>query len=134
MLFLILALKNARQKELAFSHLKQGDWSTLAKPLIYSLLAGMFLGIYFLTWAGALLFVLIAFVGLVIQFIIDHLKGRSTDYLCFVSTITFLVALLMFLPASLGTMSLASLVIAILVPIALAILSRLTSGWGIKQF
>ncbi|MBL7062455.1 MAG: oligosaccharyl transferase, archaeosortase A system-associated [Dehalococcoidia bacterium] len=132
MLFLILAVKNARQKELTFGHLKQGDWSILAKPLIYSLLAGIFLGAYFLTWAGALLFVLIAFVGLVIQFIIDHLRSRSTDYLCFVSAITFLVALLMFLPASLGIMSLASLIIAILVPIALAILSRLMAGRGIK--
>ncbi|MBC8276108.1 MAG: oligosaccharyl transferase, archaeosortase A system-associated, partial [Chloroflexi bacterium] len=134
MLFLILAVKNARQKELTFGHLKQGDWSILAKPLIYSLLAGIFLGAYFLTWAGALLFVLIAFVGLVIQFIIDHLKGRSTDYLCFVSTIIFLAALLMFLPTSPGTMSLASLIIAILVPIALAILSRLMAGWDIKPF
>ena len=134
MLFLILAVKNARQKELTFGHLKQGDWSILAKPLIYSLLAGIFLGAYFLTWAGALLFVFIIFVYLIIQFIIDHLKGRSTDYLCFVSAITFLVALLMFLPASPGIMSLASLIIAILVPLALAILSCLMASRGIKPF
>jgi len=134
MLFLILAVKNARQKELTFEHVKHWDLAVIAKPLIYSLLAGIFLGIYFLTWAGALLFVFIIFAYLIIQFIIDHLKGRSSAYLCFVSTITFIVALLMFLPASPGKMSLASLIIAILVPIALAILSRLIASRGIKPF
>ena len=132
MMFLILAVKNARQKELTFEHVKHWDWAVITKPLIYSLLAGIFLGVYFLTWAGALLFVFIVFVCLVIQFIIDHLKGRSTAYLCFVSTITFIVALLVFLPASPGGMSLASLIIVVLVPLALAVLSRLMASRSIK--
>jgi oligosaccharyl transferase (archaeosortase A-associated) len=128
MLFLILAVKAARQRQLSFNHIKHGNWGVIAKPLIYSLLAGLFLGIYFLTWAGALLFVLIIFTYLVIQFIIDHLKRRSTGYLCFVGTITFTVTLLMFLPASPDRLTLASLLIAIFIPIALAGLSRLMAG------
>lgn len=132
MLFLILAVKNARQKELTFDHIKHWDWAVIAKPLSYSFLAGVFLGIYFFTWAGALLFVFIVFVYFLVQFIIDHLKGRSTDYLCFVSVVTFTTALLIFLPASLGKMSLASLIIAICIPIALAVLSRLMASRGIK--
>jgi len=131
-LFLILAVKAARQRQLSFNHIKRRDWAIIAKPLIYSLLAGLFLGIYFLTWIGALFFVLIIFVYLIIQFIIDHLRGRSTDYLCFVGTITFTIALLMFLPASPDRMSLASLLVAIFIPIALAGLSRLMAGCGIK--
>jgi len=59
MLFLILAIKAARQRQLTFSHLKRRDWATSAKPIIYSLLAGIFLGVYLLTWMGALLFVFI---------------------------------------------------------------------------
>ncbi len=89
-LFLILALKTARQRQLTFSHLRHRDWSTSAKPLIYSLLSGIFLGIYLITWAGALLFVFIITVYFVIQFIIDHLKDRSTGYLGVVGVILFL--------------------------------------------
>jgi oligosaccharyl transferase (archaeosortase A-associated) len=133
MLFLILAVKSATQSGMTLKHVESWDWGIISKPLIYSLLAGIFLGIYFLTWAGALLFAFIIFVYLVVQFIIDHLRSRSTEYLCFVGTITFLVALLMFLPASPDKLSLVSLIIAILVPIALAGLSRLIAYRNLKQ-
>jgi oligosaccharyl transferase (archaeosortase A-associated) len=130
MLFLILAVRAARQRGLSFGHIKHGNWGVITKPLIYSLLAGLFLGSYFLTWMGALLFAFIISVYFIVQFIIDHLKRRSTDYLCFVGAITFIVALLILLPASPDMMSLASLVIAIFIPIALAGLSRLMAGHG----
>ncbi|MCK5182128.1 MAG: glycosyltransferase family 39 protein, partial [Dehalococcoidia bacterium] len=51
-LFLILAIKRAREREISFSHLLNRDWSTITKPLIYTLLAGIFLGLYLLTWQG----------------------------------------------------------------------------------
>jgi oligosaccharyl transferase (archaeosortase A-associated) len=132
MLFLILAVKAGRDNQLTFGRLWHRQWATVTKPFIYSLLAGIFLGIYFLTWQGALLFVFIIFIYLVIQFIIDHLKSRSTDYLCLVSTITFIVALLMFLPISPDRMSLASLIIAIIIPIAMAVLSYLMASRNMK--
>jgi len=132
MLFLILAVKSAKQKESAFDYLEHRDWTIIAKPIIYGLLAGLFLGLYLLTWAGALLFVFIIFVYFIVQFIIDHLRGRPTDYLCFVSTTTFTIALLVSLPASPDKIPLASLVIAILIPIALAGLSRLIASRGIR--
>ena len=125
MLFFILAVKTARQRQLPFNSIKHGNWTIITRPLVYSLLAGLFLGIYFLTWMGALLFAFIISVYFIVQFVIDHLKGRSTDYLCFVGTITFVIALLMFLPISPSKMALASLIIAILIPIALAGLSHL---------
>jgi len=129
-LFLILAVKAAKQRQLSFNSIKHGNWAIITKPLVYSLLAGLFLGIYLLTWAGALLFVFIIFTYLIIQFIIDHLRGKSTDYLCFVGTITFAITLLIFLPASPDKMSLASLLVAIFIPIVLAGLSRLMAGRG----
>ncbi len=132
MLFLILAVKAGRDKQLSFSSLWHRQWVTVTKPFIYSLLAGVFLGIYFLTWSGALLFVFIIFVYLVIQFIIDHLKSRSTEYLCFVSTITFIVTLLLFLLQSPSRMALVSLTIAIIVPIALAVLSYFMARRNIR--
>ncbi len=130
---MILAIKAARQGQLTFSHLKHRDWAMSAKPLIYSLLAGVFLGLYLITWAGALLFVFIITVYFVIQFIIDHLKDRSTGYLGVVGVILFLVALMLFLPFSVGILYPASLVIALLIPPALNGISRLMAGKRIKR-
>ena len=54
MLFVILALKSGSGVEL---HKPSGRrWNVLWRPLLYSCLAGVCLGIYFLTWVGALLF------------------------------------------------------------------------------
>lgn len=133
MMFMVLAVKEGANSGAVFDHLRNRRWGVLTKPLVYSLLAGIFLGIYFLTWAGALLFVLILFAFFVIQFIIDHLKGKPTDYLCVVSTVTFAVALLLSLPSSPGGMALVSLTIAILVPLALAALSHFMTARGVKS-
>ncbi|MBA7505293.1 hypothetical protein ES706_03959 [subsurface metagenome] len=131
-LFLVLAIKTARQRQLTFSHLKRRDWATITKPIIYSLLTGIFLGIYLLTWAGALLFVFIISIYFIIQFIIDHLKDKSADYLCVVGVILFFVALLMFLPVSPGMLYLVSLVVALFVPLVLSGVSWLMASKEIK--
>ncbi|PJB49989.1 MAG: hypothetical protein CO103_03600, partial [Chloroflexi bacterium CG_4_9_14_3_um_filter_45_9] len=70
------------------------NWAIITKPLIYTLLAGIFLGIYLLTWVGGLLLVFIIFAWLVIQFLIEHLSGKSTDYLGIIGVILFLIAFL----------------------------------------
>jgi oligosaccharyl transferase (archaeosortase A-associated) len=135
-LFLIMAIKRAREREISFDHILSRDWSTVRKPLIYSLLAGIFLGIYLLTWIGGLMFIFIIFAYLVIQFIVDHLRRKSTDYLCIVGTPLFLIALLVFIlilgNSSLDPLSRVSLSIAIVVPIVLSIISRLMAGRALK--
>ena len=131
-LFLILAVKSARQRKLTFNHIKRRDWATSTRPLIYSLLTGIFLGIYLLTWAGALLFVFIIFVYFVIQFIIDHLRGEATEYLGIIGAILFLVALIMLLPVSQDKLYVAPLVIALLSPPLLAGISHLMRDRKIK--
>jgi oligosaccharyl transferase (archaeosortase A-associated) len=132
MLFLILAMKASRDKQLTLGSLWHKQWATVTKPVIYSVLAGIFLGIYFLTWAGALLFVFIIFAYLVIQFIIDHLKKRSTGYLCFVSTIVFIVTLLISVPLHPDSTVIASFAIAIIIPIVMAVISYFMTGRHIK--
>jgi dolichyl-diphosphooligosaccharide--protein glycosyltransferase len=131
-LFLIMAVKRAREREISFSHLVNKDWAVIKKPLIYTLLAGIFLGIYFLTWAGALMLLFIIFAYLGIQFIIDHLRGKSTDYLCIIAVLTFAIASIMSLPVLFktggGTISLVSVIIAIVAPIGLSGLSRFMAG------
>jgi oligosaccharyl transferase (archaeosortase A-associated) len=135
-LFLILAIKRARERGISFGHLLSRNWAIITKPLIYTLLAGIFLGIYLLTWGGGLLLVFIIFLYLVIQFIIDHLRHRSTDYLCIIGVITFLVSFLMVLP-SLGrgwleAVYLVAMPVAILAPIAFSAISRLMARKAIR--
>jgi oligosaccharyl transferase (archaeosortase A-associated) len=136
MLFLIIAIRRAREREISFGHFLNKDWSTITKPLVYTLLAGIFLGIYLLSWVGGLLFVFIIFVYLVIQFIVDHLRHKSIDYLCIVGTPLFLIAFLMLLPilggGGLNMIYRVSMLAAIVIPIVLSIISRLLAGRAIK--
>jgi asparagine N-glycosylation enzyme membrane subunit Stt3 len=73
MLFLLLAVQSG--KSLALYPWQQVNRHTLIKPLIYCVIAGLCLGIYILSWEGALFFVFISFVWLVAQLIINHLRG-----------------------------------------------------------
>jgi len=131
-LFLIMAIKRAREREISFRHVLSRDWPTIAKPLVYTLLAGIFLGIYLLSWQGGLMFIFIIVIYLVIQFVVDHLRRRSTDHLCIIGAPLFFVAFLMLLPllpkGSLDNMSRVALLIAILVPIVLSVISRLMTA------
>jgi len=135
-LFLIMAIKRAREREISFGHLLSRNWSIITKPLVYTLLAGVFLGIYLLTWQGGLMFIFIIFAYLVIQFIVDHLRHKSSDYLCIVGTPLFLIAFLMLLSvlggSSRDTIYRVSLSIAIVLPIVLSIISRLMAGRAFK--
>ncbi len=133
-LFLILAIKAARQRGLRFIHLYRRDWTKIYKPAIYSLLAGIFLGVYVLTWRGALLFVLIICAYFIIQFIIDHLKHKSSDHLCLVGVLLFSVALLISLPVCTSRLHLASLVIALLIPPVLNGVSRLMASEQVRAY
>jgi len=135
-LFLVMAIKRAREREISFGHLLNKDWSTITKPLIYTLLAGIFLGLYLLTWQGGLMFIFIIFAYLVVQFIVDHLRHKSNDYLCIIGTPLFLIAFLMLIPVLGGsyrdTIYRVSLSIALIVPIALSVVSRLMAGKALK--
>jgi dolichyl-diphosphooligosaccharide--protein glycosyltransferase len=135
-LFLIMAIKRAREREISFGHILSRDWSTITKPLVYTLLAGIFLGIYLLTWQGGLLLVFLIFAYLVIQFIVDHLSHKSSDYLCIVGIPLFLISFLMVLPVlgkgGFDAIYLASMPIAIVVPLVLSVISRLMAGRALK--
>jgi oligosaccharyl transferase (archaeosortase A-associated) len=97
-LFFILALKRAKEKESSFDHIRNKQWGNIKKPLIYALLTGIALGMYLLSWAGGLLLVFILLSYVVLQYIIDHLRGRSTDYLGIIGVPIFIVPLIMIVP------------------------------------
>lgn len=129
MLFLIMAVKSAGLTGLGFSKLKRKE---NIRPLVYSLLSGFSLGIYLLTWQGGLLFVFIIFLYFIIQSVIDHIRGRATDYLVIISAALFIMTAIVFLPFYFSTFYLVPLIIALLTPFVLNRLSRLLTVIGVK--
>jgi len=136
MLFLILAIRSSREKGISFSSLRTRDWGTLKKPLTYSLLAGIALGFYLLSWVGGALLVFIIFIFAFVQYMLDHVRGRSTDYLCIVGVPSLFIALLLVIPFlgqfGFGDLHVYSLLIGILAFIALSALSRLLTSLNVR--
>ena len=154
-MFFILAIKSAREKEISFSHFHSGEWmswirnkswrnllrspewKTLRMPLFYALLAGVMLGVYLLSWIGGLLFVFIVFAYMLVQYVIDHLRGRSTDYLGVIGVTMFLIALIMVAPnidlLVYGEPVLGALVIALVSLPVLNFVSKMTERFKLKR-
>jgi oligosaccharyl transferase (archaeosortase A-associated) len=129
-MFLVLAIKAARQRGLELGHLRRRDWKTLRTPLVYAMLAGLSLGVYLLTWVGGLMFVLLVFLFFVVQMVIDHLNNRPLDHLVIIGPTLFLVTALVCVPvlsnlSSTGRLCLPSLTIAFFALLAMTALSRL---------
>jgi len=99
-LFVILAIKRAKGEDASFGHIRSRDWGKIKKPLIYAILAGFALGIYLFMWNGGLLFIFMIAAYTIIQYIIDHLRGKSSDYLCIIGMPMFLIVLIMVIPFS----------------------------------
>lgn len=137
MMFLILALKSSRDKDLSFRSILHRDWGALRRPLLYATLAGISLGLYLLTWAGAGLFIFIIFAFAIIQYVIDHLRGRSTDYIGIVGAVSFFIALVMMSFSWNGyanwNLGFAALIIGILVFLILGAISSFMVGRNIRK-
>jgi dolichyl-diphosphooligosaccharide--protein glycosyltransferase len=131
-MFLILALKNARKEQMNWSDFRHPNKGAVTKPAIYGLLGGMFLGLYLVSWMGALLFVFIVAAFFLVQFCVDHFRRVPTDYLCLVGVATFLPALVISLLAGQDSNTAAVLAIALLAPMVLFAASRLMSSRGLN--
>jgi oligosaccharyl transferase (archaeosortase A-associated) len=132
-LFFILAVKPAVDGlPITLENLLQRDWKTVKKTLLYSALAGLFLGIYLSTWMGALLFVFIISVFFVLQFIINHFRHKPNDHLGIIGFVTFLIADIIFLPQSPDRNFTLVMLAALFIPPVLAVISRLMSNWKVN--
>lgn len=135
-LFLILAVKSAQERQLTLSYLKNRDWAVVSRPVIYSLLSGIFLGVYLLTWVGGLLILLAIFTYFVVQFMVDHLRRQSTEYLGIVGTLLFLAALVISAPfltrSTYSVLFTLSPIIAVVALFFLTGMSRLLVKRGLK--
>ncbi len=131
-LFVIMALKAANKNNLRFENLWKIDWVSLRKPGIYSLIAGISLGLFGLTWSGAPMFTFIIFVFLFIQFLIDHMKKKPTEYLSIIGTVTFFIAFLVVLPGTVSIIIPASSLVGAIACIALGVVSRFMAVRNMK--
>lgn len=99
-MFLVYALDYAKSSGLNLAKIQGRDKGALT-ALGFGLLAGFSFGLYMLTWPGGLIIGMIIFLYFAIQAIVDHVKGRSLDYLLILATATFAIPGLMVLPYSL---------------------------------
>jgi dolichyl-diphosphooligosaccharide--protein glycosyltransferase len=98
MMFFMLAIITAKKNNLRFEDVLNKNLPVVKKPLIYSVLAGVMYAAYQLSWPGASLFLLVALVYAVVQYVLDNFHGESSDYLGFTGIITFLVSAILILP------------------------------------
>ncbi|KKG37754.1 oligosaccharyl transferase [Methanosarcina mazei] len=98
MMFFMLAIITAKKNNLRFEDLFNKNFNVVKEPLIYSIIAGVMYSAYQLSWPGASLFLFIALVYAVVQYILDNFNGESSDYLGFTGIITFLVSAILILP------------------------------------
>lgn len=96
MMFFVMAIKKA--EEIAFDSWLKRDWGAIKKPLAYSIFAGISFGAYLLTWTDGVFFAVVFGIFVILQYVIDHFRGKSTEYLGVVGIIAYLVAMIMVLP------------------------------------
>ncbi len=128
-LFFVLALQHSRQ--FSYRSLREGRFPRFNRDILYSFIAGIFMGLYLISWRGSLMFLFLVFVFFVIQFVSDHLRGLHTDYLSKTAVTCFLIALLIYVPVSRDKATLLALGVVILAPIVLNALSFIMAerGW-----
>lgn len=134
MLFTALAVKCASDNELLAKSYSKSNLKPIVQASIYSLLAGISLGLFLLTWKGAFIFSAIILAFFVVQSIIDCLRGRSANYLFFSGTLIFLSAALIFLPFIRDATYRASILLELIIVIAAALVSRIVIKMGWRPF
>ena len=98
MMFFMLALISAKEKNLRFEDVFNKKFTVLKEPFLYSVLAGVMYSAYQLCWPGGSLFLLIVLVYAIFQYILDNFRNESSDYLGFTGIVTCLVSTILILP------------------------------------
>jgi len=131
-LFLVLAVKAGAG--IATLPSSPGELRAITRPAIYGAAAGIFLGLYILSWQGAVLFVLISFLWLVLQAVSDHLRGRPLIYLGVTGLAVYIPALLLSLAGPSNVLPIAALGVTIAAAAALPALSLLLRRYKINNY
>jgi oligosaccharyl transferase (archaeosortase A-associated) len=142
MLFFLLAFGKGR--DLSFNMILKRDLKALKYPLLYTALAGIAMGLYIDAWALGTLFEGILLIAIVIQSIVDHIRGRPTEYLGIIGGSALFIALLMVLPFAnpvngfgLVQYSLFQptiLFLGVIFALAISVLSRMLKQMGMSRY
>ena len=92
LMFFIMAIRSVKGKDISLTDIQNKNWNKLKLPGVISIFAGIAFGLYMLQWSSGVFFGGIVAIFIILQYIIDHMNGRSVEGLCFVSVITFLAA------------------------------------------
>jgi len=90
-LFLIMTLLKARDKNITFDDITKGKFTAIKPILPYAVLTGIAMGAYTLVWEGALLFAFIIGVYITVQMMINHLRGEGTAFIAVTGIIIFAI-------------------------------------------
>ncbi|MFH1647585.1 MAG: STT3 domain-containing protein [Chloroflexota bacterium] len=134
MALLIAAFKTSGERRLTIDHLIHLDRSVIIRPMVLSVLAGVVLGLYLITWQGGMLLAFIITIYFILQFIINHLRRQPSEHLAIVGVVFFLFALFIFRPVSRFPDLNLAIAAAVLIPAVLYTLSRWMSGRDIKPY
>ena len=92
LMFFIMAIRSVKGKDISLADVRNKNWNKLKLPGIISIFAGIAFGLFLLQWSSGVFFGGIVAIFIILQYIVDHMHGRSVEGLCFVSIITFLAA------------------------------------------
>lgn len=134
MLFTVLAVKYASENDLFAGGSSRAGRGVIMKVSVYSLLAGISLVLFLLAWKGAFIFSGIILVFIVLQSVIDTLKGRPANYLFFTGTIIFLSATLAYLPFVQNTTYRELIMLEFVTVIAVALVSWVVVKMRLRPF
>ena len=92
LMFFIMAIRSVKGKDISLADVWNKNWNKLKYPGVISIISGIAFGLYMLQWSSGVFFGGIVAIFIILQYIIDHMRGRSVEGLCFVSAISFLAA------------------------------------------
>ncbi len=92
LMFFIMAVRSVKGKDISLDDIWNKNWNKLMPHVVISIFAGIAFGLFMLQWSNGVFFGGIVAIFIVLQYIIDHMRGRSVEGLCLVSFITFLSA------------------------------------------
>jgi len=104
MMFLIFALKtrNKTEKKIfensSMINKIETELKNNKKFWLFTILTGFSLGLYFLAWIGALLFLFIIFVFITLFYLIEYFSDRIHNWILILGIIIFLITLIMISP------------------------------------
>lgn len=92
LMFFIMAVKSIKGKDILLDDIRNKNWNKLKPHAVISILAGIAFGLFLLQWSNGVFFGGIVAIFIVLQYIMDHMRGRSVEGLSIVSFITFVSA------------------------------------------